>query len=91
MRLDHTFNNKFSLWGKFENDSIPTVEPGGLFTGAAFRGMAVTDTNAPGKIVVAHALYSFSPALIDDASFNYSEGRLIRRPRDSPISRKVRT
>lgn len=49
VRLDHTFNNKFSLWGKFENDSIPTVEPGGLFTGAAFRGWRSPTPTHPAK------------------------------------------
>jgi Carboxypeptidase regulatory-like domain len=48
-RIDHTFNEKFSVWGKFENDVIPTVEPGGLFTGAAIPYMATTDTNSPGR------------------------------------------
>jgi hypothetical protein len=60
-RIDHTFNEKFSVWGKFENDSIPTTEPGGLFTGAAIPYMATTSTNSPGQAYVVHAIYSITP------------------------------
>ncbi len=27
VKIDQRFNDKFSVWGKFENDAIPTVEP----------------------------------------------------------------
>ena len=47
-RIDHTFNEKFVVWGKFEIDQIPTTEPGGLFTGSTIPGGAITNTNSPG-------------------------------------------
>ena len=55
-RVDHTFNEKIAVWGKFENDSIPTIEPGGLFTGAAIPGLATTSTNSPGRGYVVHGI-----------------------------------
>src|SRR5205823_4314395 len=48
VRIDQSFSERFNLWGKIENDAIPTIEPGGLFTGAAYPGMATTATNSPG-------------------------------------------
>jgi hypothetical protein len=46
-RVDHSFSEKFQIWGRFENDSIPTTEPGGLFTGSAIPFVATTNTNSP--------------------------------------------
>jgi hypothetical protein len=80
VRLDHTFNEKFSLWGKFENDSIPTTEPGGLFTGAVIPYMATTNTNSPGQAYVAHAIYSITPTLLNDLSFNYTHSAIHSTP-----------
>jgi len=79
-RIDHTFNDKFSIWGKFENDSIPTTEPGGLFTGAALPNLATTNTNSPGRAYVAHAIYSIRPNLLDDASFNFTQSAIHSTP-----------
>src|SRR6185437_9810818 len=45
VRIDQVFSPSFSLFGKFENDTIPTVEPGGLFTGDSLPGVSTTDTN----------------------------------------------
>ena len=43
------FNERFTVWGKFEIDQIPTTEPGGLFTGSTIPGGAITNTNSPGR------------------------------------------
>ncbi len=48
-RVDHVFSENFKIWGKFENDVIPTTEPGGLFTGSAIPYVATTNTNSPGR------------------------------------------
>jgi hypothetical protein len=79
-RIDHTFNDKLSVWGKFENDSIPTTEPGGLFTGAALPNLATTNTNSPGRAYVAHAIYSIRPNLLNDASFNFTQSAIHSTP-----------
>lgn len=49
VKIDHTFNQKHSAYVRFINDTIPTTEPGGLFTGATVPGVAVTNTNSPGR------------------------------------------
>jgi hypothetical protein len=80
VRIDQSFGEKFSLWGKFSNDVIPTVEPGGLFTGSAIPYVATTDTNSPGKIFVVHAVNLIRPTLVNDASFNFSQSKIISTP-----------
>jgi hypothetical protein len=74
VRIDHTFNSKLSIFGRYEHDSIPTVEPGGLFTGAVLPGVATTNTNSPGWQAMGHYTYSISPTLLNDGGygFNYS-------------------
>jgi hypothetical protein len=79
-RIDHTFNDRFSVWGKFENDSIPTTEPGGLFTGAAIPNLATTNTNSPGRAWVVHALNTIRPNLLNDVSFNFTQSAIHSTP-----------
>src|SRR5205085_2744662 len=76
VRLDHMFNEKFSVWGRFIDDNIPTEEPGGLFTGSTIPGAALTSTNSPGRGYVVHALNTFRPNLLNEAGFNFSRGAI---------------
>ncbi|HWE50702.1 MAG TPA: TonB-dependent receptor [Bryobacteraceae bacterium] len=72
VRIDHTVNDRFSLWGKFENDTIPTTEPGGFGLGAVIPGLAVTNTNSPGQAYVLHIQNTLRSNLLNDAGFNYT-------------------
>jgi hypothetical protein len=80
VRLDHSFNEKFSVWGRFINDGIPTIEPGGLFTGSTIPGGATTSTNSPGRGYVIHALNTIRPTMLNEAGFNFSRSAIISTP-----------
>ena len=80
VRIDHAFGPRFRIFGRYENDTIPTEEPGGLFIGSALPGAATSSTNSPGRIVSIHATYVFSPTLINDAGYNYSHGGVLSTP-----------
>jgi hypothetical protein len=75
-RIDHTISERFQLWGKFQIDQIPTVEPGGLFTGSAIPNGATTQTNSPGRTVTIHALNTIRPTIYNDAGFNFSQSAI---------------
>src|SRR5437868_11437724 len=45
VRIDHNVGSKLSLSGRFLHDSIPTIEPGGLFTGFFLPGVQTTQTD----------------------------------------------
>jgi hypothetical protein len=75
-RVDHSFSEKFQIWGRFENDSIPTTEPGGLFTGSAIPFVATTNTNSPGRSFSIHIQNIPRPSLLNDAGFNYSQSAI---------------
>jgi hypothetical protein len=80
IRIDHTFSEKFSVWGRFLNDSIPTTEPGGLFTGEPVPNIATTHTNSPGRTIVVHGVWTLRPTLLNEAGYNYSYGAINSTP-----------
>jgi len=80
IRIDHIFSPQFSVFGRFENDTIPTTEPGGLFTGNPLPGVSTTSTNSPGRVWTIHATNTFSPTVVNDVGFNYSHGGVLSTP-----------
>jgi hypothetical protein len=80
VRIDQVLGSKFRLFGRYENDTIPTIEPGGLFTGSALPGVSTTSTNAPGRIAMVHVVNSISSTLLNDLGFNYSHGGIASNP-----------
>ncbi len=80
VRLDHSFSERFSVWGRFLDDKIPTTEPGGLFTGSPIPGAAITNTNAPGRSFVIHALQTIRPTFLNEVGFNFSRGGILATP-----------
>jgi hypothetical protein len=80
VRIDHVVNSKLSFFGRFTNDSIPTVEPGGLFTGDALPGVATTVTSSPGRSFTARATMTLTPRLINEPGYAYSYGAVVSNP-----------
>ena len=81
VKIDQKFSDRFSVWGKFENDSIPTVEPVGLFScNTAFPFSCTTHTNAPGRAYNFHTLNIVRPTLVNDAGFNFTSRDIFSVP-----------
>ena len=80
IKVDHTFGPRLALMGRFENDTIPTQEPGGLFTGSALPGVATTSTNSPGKQFSIRATSTITPQIVNEAGYNYSYGAVVSDP-----------
>jgi hypothetical protein len=80
IRVDHNFSDRFSVFGRFIHDGIPTIEPGGLFTGAALPGVSTTATSDPGYNFIIHAVTTISPNLLNDGGFQYSQGAILSVP-----------
>jgi hypothetical protein len=77
VKIDHRFNDKFAVWGKFSNDAIPTTEPGGLFSCSSIPNGCTTNTNSPGRQFVFHAVNSIRPTLLNDFGFNYNYSAIV--------------
>lgn len=75
IRVDHKFSDKLSAYYRFENDSIPTIDPIGLFgQGGGQPFVSVTQTNSPGRTHVARATWVQSPTTVWEFGGSYSFG-----------------
>ncbi len=79
-KIDHVFGPKLTATFRFMNDSIPTEDPTGLWTGLNVPGFATTSTNSPGRNIVARVTATFSPTFLMEAGYAYSYGAIISRP-----------
>lgn len=77
IRVDHIFSPKLSVFGRWINDDIPTIEAGGLFNGNAIPGVAQTSTNSPGKNLMASMTYAFTPTFLNEFSYAWSYGAVL--------------
>jgi hypothetical protein len=80
VRIDHNLTSKWSIFGRYLDDSIPTQEPAGLFTGLGVPNVADTSTNAPGRNLAVHATYVIRPTLVNDLGYAYSWGAVLSDP-----------
>ena len=76
-KIDHIFGEKLSVSGRYLTDNIPTIEPGGLFTGNPLPNVATTNTNAPGHSWVFRATSTLTPTLVNEAGYAYSYGAIV--------------
>jgi hypothetical protein len=76
VRLDYNYNENLAFAFRFINDSIPTQEPGGLFTNNQIPGVASTKTDTPGRNFFLRAAQAFTPRLFNETGFAYSYGAI---------------
>jgi len=65
---------------RYLHDTIPTEEPGGLFTNLQVPGVATTKTDSPGYSWVARSVQTFSPTLVNEIGYAFSYGAIVSRP-----------
>ncbi|MBS1821856.1 MAG: TonB-dependent receptor [Acidobacteria bacterium] len=80
VRIDQNFGSKVTAFFRFINDALPTVEPGGLFSGTGYPGVQTTSTNSPGRTYLGHATYVINPTLLVDAGYAFSSGAILSDP-----------
>jgi hypothetical protein len=80
IRIDHNIGQKLALSGRYLHDSIPTIEPGGLFTNNFSPGVATTQTNSPGRSLVLRGTSSFSSTFYNEAVWAWSRGGIVSHP-----------
>jgi hypothetical protein len=80
LKFDHVFNEKLTATFRYLNDSIPTEEPAGLWTGMNVPGVATTSTNAPGRNIMGRITATFSPTFLLEAGYAYSYGAIVSTP-----------
>jgi hypothetical protein len=80
VRVDHNFGQKVNVFVRYSDDSVPTTEPGGLFTGEPLPGVATTQSNEPAHILATHVTANLTNTLVNDVGYAYSWGAITSSP-----------
>ncbi|MDQ3686227.1 MAG: carboxypeptidase-like regulatory domain-containing protein, partial [Acidobacteriota bacterium] len=77
-KIDQNFTDKLTAFYRFQNDTIPTIEPNALFGGGSgIPGVSTTETNSPGRTHAFRATYAANPTLIFEGGYAYSYGAIL--------------
>ncbi len=76
VRVDHNINSTERLMGRYTRDLSQTRELGGLFFGATIPNIATTDTNIPGDVLAVSLTSTFSPTIVNEATFTFSGNKI---------------
>jgi hypothetical protein len=74
-RIDHRFNDKFSIFGHFVAESVSQAYGTSMWSSDNYPTVGSTFGN-PSYSAVVHAAYTITPNLLDEASFNYNGNRI---------------
>lgn len=78
LKIDHSFNDKASMYYRFQSDKIPTIDVNSLFSsGSGLPGVSTTSTNSPGKTHTGQFTYAVRPTLIVEGRFTYGYGAIL--------------
>src|SRR5262249_38754509 len=76
IRIDHSFTDDLKIWGRYIHDNQATVEPGGLFNGLVFPGVATTATSTPADNVVVRLQQVISPTLLNEVGYDFARNAI---------------
>ncbi|HXJ91115.1 MAG TPA: carboxypeptidase-like regulatory domain-containing protein [Candidatus Binatia bacterium] len=79
VRLDHVFGPRFSVFGRYINNDMPNVEPGGLWGGTPIPGLGTNHANTPGRGLTVQVTMTLAPTLLNQVGYAYSYGAIITR------------
>ncbi|MBK7705253.1 MAG: TonB-dependent receptor [Acidobacteria bacterium] len=78
LKIDHSVNDKWSMYYRFQNDKIPTTEANALFSsGSGLPGVSTTSTNSPGRTHTFQTTYAVSPNVIFEGRYTFGYGAII--------------
>ena len=79
-KIDHSVNEKWSMYYRYQQDKIPTIDGNALFSsGSSLPGVSTTSTNSPGKTHTFQSTYVVSPRLIVEGRYNYGYGAILSK------------
>jgi hypothetical protein len=78
VRIDHAFNDEFSVYYRFEHDKIPTTDVNSIFSaGSAIPGVSTSETQSPGTTHTAQVTYLPHSNLVIVGRWNYGYGAIL--------------
>lgn len=77
-KIDHSVNDKWSMYYRYQQDKIPTIDGNSLFSsGNSLPGVSTTQTESPGKTHTFQSTYAASSNLIFEARYSYGYGAIL--------------
>jgi hypothetical protein len=77
IRLDHTLNERWSFFYRFEHDKIPTQDADGTIGGRSnLPFVNRTESDSPGKTHSAQVIYTPNPNMVFEGRFTYGYGAI---------------
>lgn len=77
-KLDHTFSKDWSVYYRYQQDKIPTIDANALFSsGSGLPGVSTTSTNSPGKTHTFQTTHVVSPNFIIEGRYAYGFGAIL--------------
>jgi hypothetical protein len=77
VRIDQQFGQRVSVFYRYLHDTFPVFYPAGQFTSVYIAGMNPTTAQNPGTQQLAHGTYIFSPTLLLDVGYAFSNGSIM--------------
>ncbi len=80
LKIDHSFNSKASMYYRYQQDAIPTLEANSLFSsGSGLPGVSTTETDSPGRTHTAQLTYAATSNLIFEGRYTYGYGAILSK------------
>jgi hypothetical protein len=83
IRVDHTFNDKFTIFGHFIHESVMQSFATTMWSGDNVPSVGNTFGN-PSYSAVVHLIHTIRPNLLNEVAFNYSGNRINILPVGTP-------
>jgi hypothetical protein len=78
LKIDHSVNDKWSMYYRFQNDKIPTTDANALFSsGSGLPDVSTTKTNSPGRTHTFQSTYALTPNVIIEGRYTFGYGAIL--------------
>lgn len=78
VRIDHNFSAKYTVFGRYIHDTLPTQEPFGLFgPNSLIPGVANSTTTSPGTTYAGRVTATLKPNLLAEAGYSFSRSAIL--------------
>lgn len=78
IKIDHSFDERFSINYRYQRDEIPTIDANALFSsGSGLPGVSTTSSNSPGRTHTAQGIYTASQNVIFEGRYNFGYGAIL--------------
>lgn len=80
LKVDHSFSDKWSMFYRFENDKIPTLDADGSIGGRSnLPFVNRMESNSPGKAHTLQSTYTINPKMVLEGVYAYGYGAIFTK------------